>query len=89
MLSQDKHEYLKEKHIVTCRRGGVSNKPPRATGSDKTRDQGSFVPFTGGLNLDKANLIRLPKILKRRTDRTLDPFYLDRINLARHNILYY
>ncbi len=34
-----------------------------ALGSDKTRGQGSFGPFTGGLNL------------KRRTDRTLDPFY--------------
>ena len=25
-----------EKHIVTCQRDGVSNKPPRAPGSDKT-----------------------------------------------------
>ena len=29
-------------NIVVCRRGGVSNKPPRAPGSDKTRCQGSF-----------------------------------------------
>ena len=30
---------------------GVSNKPPRAPGSDKTQGQGSFGPFTGGQNL--------------------------------------
>ena len=42
------------KGIVTCQRGGVSNKPPRAPGSDKTRGKGSFGPFTGGLFLDTA-----------------------------------
>ena len=35
-------------YIVACPRGGVSIKPPWATGSDKTRGQGSFGPFTGG-----------------------------------------
>ena len=29
-------------HIVACQRGGVSNKPPWAPGSDKTRGQGSL-----------------------------------------------
>ncbi len=38
-------------NIVACQRGGVSNKPPWAPGSDKTRGQGSFGPFTGGLDL--------------------------------------
>ncbi len=40
-------------NIVACQRGGVSNKPPWAPGSDKTQGQGSFGPFTGGLNLQK------------------------------------
>ncbi len=73
--------------IVTCRRGGVSNKPPRAPGSNKTLGQGSFGPFTGGRRtgfnkalvqsglhtlkyLDKANLITLPKNLKKE-ERTV------------------
>ena len=34
-------------NIVACQRGGVSNKPPWAPGSDKTRGQGSFGLFTG------------------------------------------
>ncbi len=38
-------------YIVACQRGGVSNKPPWAPGSDKTQGQGSFGPFTGGLDL--------------------------------------
>ncbi len=32
-------------YIVACQRGGVSNKPPWAPGSDKTWGQGSFDPF--------------------------------------------
>ncbi len=52
-------------HIVSCQRGGVSNKPPWAPGSDKTRDQGSFGPFTGGLDLrgslQPAELIKVTK----------------------------
>ncbi len=43
---------LKVKYIVTCRRGGVSNKPPRAPGSNKTQGQGSFGPSTGGHTLN-------------------------------------
>ncbi len=35
-------------YIVACQRVGVSNKPAWAPGSDKTRGQGSFGPFTGG-----------------------------------------
>ena len=31
--------------IVACQQGGVSNKPPRAPDSDKTRGQGSFGPL--------------------------------------------
>ena len=40
--------YIQSLYIVTCRRVGVSNKPPRTPGSDKTWGQGSFGPFTGG-----------------------------------------
>ncbi len=58
---------------VTCQRGGVSNKLPVPTGSDKTGGQGSFGPLTGGL---KANLaITTQKKFKRKTDHTLDPFH--------------
>ncbi len=34
------------RYIVACQRDGVSNEPPWALGSDKTRGQGSFGPFT-------------------------------------------
>ncbi len=36
----------------SCEVGSPTN-PPWAPGSDKTRGQGSFGPFTGGLNLIK------------------------------------
>ncbi len=42
--------------IVACQRGGVSNKPPWASGSDKTRGQGSFGPFTGGRSLVRSQV---------------------------------
>ena len=58
-------------HIVACQRGGVSNKPPWAPGSDKTPGQGSFGPFKGGLDLA---IITQEKLKKRETDRTFDPF---------------
>ena len=61
------HIQITPLYIVTCRRGVVSNKPPRAPGSDKTQRQGSFGLSTGGLNLTNFK--------KRRTDRTLDLFY--------------
>ncbi len=51
--------------IVACQRGGVSNKPPWAPGSDKTLGQGSFDPFTGGPIQN----------LKKETDRTFDPLF--------------
>ena len=51
----------------------------RAPGSDKTRGQGSFGPFTGGQNLKHLNIPNLViatyKIFFKRTDRALDPFY--------------
>ncbi len=59
--------------IVACQQGGVSNKPHRAPDSDKTRGQGSFGPFTGGLNLTLL-VIATYKNFKERTDRTFDPF---------------
>ncbi len=58
MYSRRKRNSVLE-YIVTCRRGGVSNKPPRAPGSDKTRGQGFFGPFTGGLNLTPTGEIKL------------------------------
>ena len=57
-------------YIVTCRRGGVSNKPPRTPGSDKTRGQGSFGPFTGGLYLT------LPKNYKKKNGPYTGPVLL-------------
>ncbi len=40
-------------YIVACQRGEVGSptNPPWAPGSDKTQGQGSFGPFTGGLDL--------------------------------------
>ena len=51
-------------YIVACQRGGVSNKPPWALGSDKTRGQGSF-----GLSNNCLQFFFL-----KETDRTFDPF---------------
>ncbi len=53
---------LFSKYIVACQRGGLSNKPSCAPGSDKTWGQGSFGPFTGGLNLAIATY----KIFKKK-----------------------
>ncbi len=50
--------------IVKCQQGGVSNKPPGPQAA--TRHEAS----------DRAKLVILPKILKRGTDSTLDPFYM-------------
>ncbi len=50
-------------YIVACQRGGVSNKPPWAPGSDKTQGQGSLAITTYNK-------------FKKETDRTFDPFLL-------------
>ena len=56
------------KILTACQRGGVSNKPPWAPGSDKTRGQGSFGPFTGGLpNLTILAITTYKKFKKKRT----------------------
>ena len=62
--------------ILSCASGMGS--PTNHLGSGQR--QGSFGLLTGGLNLTPP---------KKRTDRTLDPFYLGRVSLARHNILSY
>ncbi len=46
-----------------------------AADSNKTRGQGSFGPFTGGhFNITSLGIATYRK-LKKRTDRTFDPFY--------------
>ncbi len=59
---------LRGLYIVACQRGGVSNKPPWALGSDKTWGQGSFDPFTGGLSNSY-----LQKIKKMQLDVDMSP----------------
>ena len=65
-------------NIVTCRRGGDSNKPPRDPGSDKTRGQGSYGLLTGGLNLTSTGEPPTCGV----TERFTYVKYLDRANLV-------
>ncbi len=51
--------------------GGVSNEPPRAPGSDKTRDQGSFGPLTGGLILTSTGEPPTYRVTQRVTGQCL------------------
>ncbi len=57
---------------------GSPTNPPWASGSDKTRGQGSFVPLTGGLDLWGS--------LQLAEDRTFEPPSTKMVSLARHNI---
>ncbi len=71
-----------------CQRGGVSNEPPWAPGSEKRWGQGSFGPFTGGVDLrgslQPAELNQMSNMATltittyenflKKTDRTFDPF---------------
>ena len=66
------------KDIVACRRGGVSNKPPWAPGSDKTRGHGSFGPFTGELPNVTVLAITTYKNFKKKWTVHLTRFLLRR-----------
>ncbi len=56
---------------------GSPTSPPWAPGSDKTRGQGSFGPFTGGLvpNLTILAIATDKKLKKKEMDRTFDPLF--------------
>ncbi len=66
---------------------------PTSLARDKTRGQGSFGPFTGGLNITPmgepptcgANYLS-NSYLQKFLDLRLTRFCQDRLNLARHNI---
>ncbi len=61
-------------NIVACQRGGVSNKPSWAQGSDKTQGQGSVGPFTGG-HMTSLAIITQKFFLKRNGPYILTHFY--------------